>query len=63
MKHILTRIGDTLSPEEIINFTNVLDTNGDGYARMQDLVAILMPQTNKDMYSRQVLTNEMVDRS
>ena len=43
MKHVLTRIGDTLSPEEVINFTNVLDTHGDGLARMQDVVALLMP--------------------
>lgn len=43
MKHVLTRIGDTLSPEEVINFTNVLDTHGDGFARMNDVVALLAP--------------------
>ena len=43
MKHVFTRIGDTLSPEEVINFTNVLDTHGDGFARMNDVLAILTP--------------------
>ena len=43
MKHVFTRIGDTLSPEEVINFTNVLDTHGDGYARMNDVLAVLTP--------------------
>ena len=43
MKHVLTRIGDTLSPEEVINFTNVLDTHGDGFARMHYVVGMLMP--------------------
>lgn len=57
MKHVFTRIGDTLSPEEVNNFTNVLDTHGDGFARMNDVLAILTPQTSRDMYSRQVLTN------
>ena len=63
MKHVLTRIGDTLSPEEVINFTNVLDTHGDGFARMDEVVKMLVPQSNKDMYARQVLTSDMVDRS
>ena len=63
MKHVLVRVGDTLSPEEINNFTNVLDTHGDGFARMNDVLAILTPQTSNDMYSRQVLLNQMVDRS
>ena len=35
MKYVMTRIGDTISPEEATNFFNVLDIHGDGYARME----------------------------
>ena len=33
MKHVLTRIGDVLSPEEIQNFMAILDTYSDNHAR------------------------------
>jgi calmodulin len=41
MRHVLTRIGDPLSLEEITNFINILDTYGDNYCRMDDLVGLL----------------------
>lgn len=43
MKHVLTRIGDSLSPQEVTNFVATIDSMGDGYARMADLVALLAP--------------------
>ena len=43
MKHVLTKVGDTLSPEEVNNFLSILDSYGDGQARMNDLLALLLP--------------------
>jgi len=63
MKHVLTKVGDPLKPEEVTNFVSILDSYGDGHARMNDLLALLLPQSNKDIYAKSVITNEMVDRS
>ncbi len=46
MKHVLTRVGDVLSPEEISNFMAVLDVYGDSNARMSDVLNLLKPQTS-----------------
>lgn len=54
MRHVLTRIGDPLSQEEITNFLNILDVHGDGYVRMNHLMELLLPQTNKDIYAKTV---------
>jgi len=43
MRHVLNRIGDCISQEEITNFLNILDVYGDGYCRMDDLMNLLMP--------------------
>lgn len=63
MKHVLSRVGDVLSPEEVNNFFVMLDKYGDRNARLEDLVALLGPQTNKDLYSKQVKVNNITDRS
>ena len=34
MRHVLTRVGDTMTPEETANFFSMIDNYGDGYARM-----------------------------
>ena len=62
MRHVLTRIGDPLSQEEITNFLNILDVYGDNNVRMGDLMQLLMPQTNKDIYAKTV-GGEGVERS
>lgn len=41
MKYVMTRIGDTLSPEEATNFFNILDSHGDGFVRMDELIELL----------------------
>jgi len=51
MKYVMTRIGDSLTPEEATNFFNILESHGDGYARMDELVELLLPQTNKQPYA------------
>lgn len=38
MQHVLSRIGDTLTPEEAANFIGMIDSYGDGHARMSDIV-------------------------
>ena len=43
MKHVLTRVGDVLSPEEVNNFFVMLDRYGDNNARIQDLIGVLAP--------------------
>ncbi len=43
MRHVLTRIGDPLSQEEITNFLNILDVHGDNYVRMNHLMELLLP--------------------
>jgi calmodulin len=43
MKFVMTRIGDSLTPEEATNFFNILDSHGDGYVRMDELTDLLMP--------------------
>eukprot|EP00350_Pseudokeronopsis_sp_OXSARD2_P013376 CAMPEP_0170547044 /NCGR_PEP_ID=MMETSP0211-20121228/5400_1 /TAXON_ID=311385 /ORGANISM="Pseudokeronopsis sp., Strain OXSARD2" /LENGTH=229 /DNA_ID=CAMNT_0010851831 /DNA_START=20 /DNA_END=706 /DNA_ORIENTATION=- len=63
MGHVLTRIGDTLSQEEVTNFINILDVYGDGHIRMEELTSLLLPQTNKDVYSRAVGGQEGIERS
>ena len=62
LRHVMTRIGDTLSQEELTNFLNILDTHGDGKVRMHELMALLTPQTNKDIYAKSV-GGEGVERS
>ena len=52
MKHVLTRIGDVLSPQEVENFMSILDVYGDGFARMDDLVDLLKPQSEAEVYSK-----------
>lgn len=54
MRHVLARIGDPLNQDEVTNFLNILDIYGDGYVRVDDLVNLLMPQTNKDLYAKEV---------
>ncbi len=63
MKHVLSRVGDVLSPEEINNFFVMLDNYKDHNARLPDLMKLLTPQTNKDLYSKQVKINNLTDRS
>ena len=46
MRHVFTRIGDTLSNEELANFFALVDFHGDGYVRMEDLLSLFRPQTN-----------------
>ena len=43
MQHVLSRVGDTLSPDEMANFIGMIDNYGDGYARMNDLVNVVIP--------------------
>lgn len=62
MRHVLTRIGDPLSQEEISNFLNILDMHGDGFVRLQELTTLLIPQTNKDIYAKTV-GGEGIERS
>ena len=52
MKHVLTRVGDVLSPQEVENFMSILDVYGDGCARMDDLVDLLKPQSGAEIYSK-----------
>lgn len=43
IQHVLTRIGDPLSQEEMTNFLSILDVHGDQFIRMEDLVSLLIP--------------------
>mmetsp|Transcript_7370 Transcript_7370/g.10445 ORF Transcript_7370/g.10445 Transcript_7370/m.10445 type:complete len:125 (+) Transcript_7370:180-554(+) len=43
MKHVLQRIGETLTPEESANFVTMIDNYGDGFARMNDLTNLFIP--------------------
>ena len=63
MKHVLTRVGDVLSPEEVNNFFVMLDKHGDKNARMHELMSLLVPQTSTDLYSKRVKVNNVTDRS
>ena len=63
MKFVMTRIGDALSPEEATNFFNILDSQADGYVRMDELTELLMPQTNKQPYSKVVYSSKQVDQA
>jgi Ca2+-binding EF-hand superfamily protein len=38
MKHVLTRIGDTLTPDEMNNFLGMIDYAGEGIVNMGDLL-------------------------
>ena len=63
MKHVLTRVGDILSPEEVNNFFVMLDKHGDRHARLEELTGLLGPQTGKDLYSKRVKVNNITARS
>lgn len=63
MKHVLTRIGDPLTQEEVTNFLNILDIHGDGYIRMPEVTKLFLPQTHKDVYAKSVGGGEEADRS
>ena len=54
MRHVFTRIGDSLTQEEVTNFINILDNQNDGYIRLQDVVNLFLPQTHKDVYAKSV---------
>ena len=43
MRHVFTRIGDSLTQEEVSNFINILDVHGDGFVRLQDVVNLFLP--------------------
>ena len=43
MRHVLSRIGDVLTPEETANFIGMVDNFGDEHARMADMVQLMMP--------------------
>ena len=43
MRHVLSKVGDTLTPEEAGNFLAALDTYGDGKGRMHELLKIIIP--------------------
>ena len=47
MKHVLQRVGDTLTPEETANFIGMIDNYGDGFARMNDLTGLFVPQSQQ----------------
>jgi calmodulin len=40
MKHVLTRIGDTLTPDEMNNFLGMIDYAGEGVVNMADLLSM-----------------------
>ena len=44
MRHVLTRVGDTMTPEETANFFSMVDNFGDGYARMDQLMELVIPK-------------------
>ena len=44
MRHVLTRVGDTMTPEETANFFSMIDNFGDGYARMDQLMELILPK-------------------
>ena len=62
MRHVLTRIGDPLTQEEVTNFLNILDVHGDGFVRFDNLMDLLIPQTSKDLYAKTV-GGEGIERS
>lgn len=45
MKHVLSRIGDSLTPEESANFVGMIDNYGDGFARIEDLIQLMVPES------------------
>lgn len=47
LKHVITRIGDVMSKEEINDFIWIADSSKDGYLRMNDLVGLFNPQTDR----------------
>ena len=51
IKHVMSKIGDVISPEEQNNFFNQL-VHPDGMIKMEELVNLLLPQTAKDIYSK-----------
>jgi calmodulin len=49
MKHVLTRIGDTLTPDEMNNFLSLIDYAGEGIVNMNDLLTLFQSQVGGDM--------------
>ena len=47
LKHVLTRIGDVMDPEEVDAFMKIIDWSGDGFIRMDDMVKLFNPQTDR----------------
>lgn len=47
MKHVLSRIGDALTPEEAANFIGMIDNYGDGFARTDDLIQLMLPEATQ----------------
>ena len=47
LKHVMSRIGDPLKTEEMKEFIETVDMNKDGYIRIEDLVQLLEPQTDR----------------
>ena len=45
MRHVLSRVGDVLTPEETANFVGMIDNFGDGFARMNELVQLMLPDS------------------
>ena len=43
MRHVLTRIGDALGPDEAANFLGIIDKYGDGFGRLGDLTEMMLP--------------------
>ena len=53
MKHILSRIGDKCTDEELHSFFSMFDS-GSGYCKMNEISKMLQPQTVKDLYSKDI---------
>jgi len=63
MRHVLTRIGDPLTQEEVTNFLNILDVHGDNFIRFNEVNSLFLPQTHKDVYAKSVDGNPGNERS
>ena len=45
------------------NFLNIVDSQNDGFVRLNEIAKLFIPQTHKDVYAKTVDANEGAERS
>ena len=47
LRHVMTKIGDPMNREDMDAFIESVDRHGDGYVRLEDLIDMFEPQTDR----------------